>query len=169
MSFIVDARVSVQRISKFLLQEELDPDSVIRTQDLYENAAEIIDGEFRWDDKSPSPTLKHIELSVPRGQLVGIVGGVGSGKSSLLSALLGEIPKVDGRVCVNGTVCYVAQQPWIQNATLKDNILFGKAYNETRYHLVLQVCELTPDIKMLPNGDMTEIGEKVLLIANIHA
>uniref|UniRef100_A0A8C7IGV6 Multidrug resistance-associated protein 1 n=1 Tax=Oncorhynchus kisutch TaxID=8019 RepID=A0A8C7IGV6_ONCKI len=94
------------------------------------------------------------------GSLVAVVGHVGSGKSSLLSALLGEMEKLEGSVSVKGSVAYVPQQAWIQNATLKDNIVFGQERKESWYHRVVEACALLPDLEILPAGDGTEIGEK---------
>jgi len=68
---------------------------------------------------------------------------------------------VDGCVCVQGSVAYVAQQAWIQNMSLRDNILFGAAFDEHRYRAVIEACALQPDLDILPAGDMTEIGENV--------
>uniref|UniRef100_A0A3B3S0J1 ATP binding cassette subfamily C member 3 n=1 Tax=Paramormyrops kingsleyae TaxID=1676925 RepID=A0A3B3S0J1_9TELE len=81
-------------------------------------------------------------------------------QSSLVSALLGEMEKLEGEISIRGSVAYVPQQAWIQNATLRDNILFGHGYNERKYRSVLDACALTPDLEVLPGGDMTEIGEK---------
>ncbi|XP_078268090.1 ATP-binding cassette sub-family C member 5-like [Rhinoraja longicauda] len=112
---------------------------------------------------SPKPrcqaTLHHINLNVKQGKLVGICGSVGSGKSSLISAILGQLILLEGTVAVRGTFAYVAQQAWLFNASLRDNILFGKSYDEDRYHNVLEACCLYPDIEVLPSEDMTEIGE----------
>lgn len=94
------------------------------------------------------------------GKFVVIVGSVGSGKSSILSAILGDIPKQKGEVIVCGSLAYVAQQAWIQNASLRNNVVFGKAFNQDRYNEVIRVCALNQDIAMLPDGDATEIGEK---------
>ncbi|CAM9732984.1 unnamed protein product, partial [Hapterophycus canaliculatus] len=85
---------------------------------------------------------------------------VGSGKSSLVSAILGEMTKVDGRICIDGSVAYVAQTAWIINASLKDNVLMGRPFDEGRYREVLQVCDMEQDLLQLPAGDKTEIGEK---------
>ena len=118
-----------------------------------------------------------IDLSVKGGELVAVVGPVGAGKSSLISALLGEMDKLNGQVLMRvsvslllqlllllqGSVAYVPQQAWIQNATVKDNILFGKPLNPILYGQTLQSCALEPDLEILPGGDMTEIGEKVRL------
>lgn len=99
-------------------------------------------------------------MSVDKGKLAAIVGTVGSGKSSLVSAFLGEMEKISGRVNTVGKIAYVSQQAWIQNCTLQDNILFGKPLDQKLYDKVILACALKPDIDMLPAGDQTEIGEK---------
>uniref|UniRef100_A0A8C1ZV06 ATP-binding cassette sub-family C member 5 n=1 Tax=Cyprinus carpio TaxID=7962 RepID=A0A8C1ZV06_CYPCA len=105
-------------------------------------------------------TLHRIDLCIRKGALLGVCGGVGSGKSSLLSALLGQMTLLGGSVAVNGDFAYVAQQAWILNDSLRENILFGKKYIEEKYNAVLEACCLFPDIIELPYGDMTEIGER---------
>uniref|UniRef100_A0A8C4M9Q0 ATP-binding cassette sub-family C member 5 n=1 Tax=Equus asinus asinus TaxID=83772 RepID=A0A8C4M9Q0_EQUAS len=95
-----------------------------------------------------------------QGKLVGICGSVGSGKTSLISAILGQMTLLEGSIAVSGTFAYVAQQAWILNATLRDNILFGKEFDEERYNSVLNSCCLRPDLAILPNSDLTEIGER---------
>ncbi|GKT27779.1 Multidrug resistance protein [Aduncisulcus paluster] len=111
--------------------------------------------------------LHDIDLTLYRGSLTGIVGKVGCGKSSILLALMGELNAVHHHqethvspVLVSGSVCYCAQTPFILNATLRDNILFGKEYDKKRYNQVIKKCCLLPDIKQLKHGDMTEIGER---------
>lgn len=89
-----------------------------------------------------------------------VVGPVGCGKSSLVSALLGEMEKLEGKVHMKGSVAYVPQQAWIQNCTLQENVLFGQALNPKRYQQALEACALLADLEMLPGGDQTEIGEK---------
>jgi ABC-type transport system involved in cytochrome bd biosynthesis fused ATPase/permease subunit len=90
-----------------------------------------------------------------------VVGKVGCGKSSLLSGILGEMHKLnDGHLISNGSVAYVAQQAWIQNETARENILFGKDYDEKFYNQVIQDCSLIVDFNIMPAGDSTEIGEK---------
>lgn len=93
-------------------------------------------------------------------ELVAVVGAVGCGKSSLVSVFLGDMEKISGRVNLLGSVAYVAQQAWIQNATLKENILFGKPFDQKKYDRVIEACALRSDLDMLPGGDQTEIGEK---------
>ncbi|MCI4379410.1 hypothetical protein PGIGA_G00227900 [Pangasianodon gigas] len=105
-------------------------------------------------------TLHCIDLTIQKGKLVGICGSVGSGKTSLISAILGQMTLLEGTVAVDGNFAYVAQQAWILNATLRDNILFGKDYEEERYQAVLSACSLRLDLAILPNSDLTEIGER---------
>eukprot|EP01087_Luapelamoeba_hula_P012571 TRINITY_DN3508_c0_g1_i1.p1 TRINITY_DN3508_c0_g1~~TRINITY_DN3508_c0_g1_i1.p1 ORF type:complete len:1538 (+),score=302.45 TRINITY_DN3508_c0_g1_i1:61-4674(+) len=178
---LVESWVSAKRLQAFLLGEELDPaavervdgDIVIKGREHYEEtvgkgkrkfssnhlAVRIKDGQFGWNVSTP-PTLKNINIEVPRGALLAIVGGVGSGKSALLSALLGDICKLGGKVQLSGSLALVTQQPWIQNATLRENIIYGTPFDQAKYDRVVRVCELTQDIAMLPAGDRTEIGEK---------
>ena len=92
--------------------------------------------------------LSGIEMEVRAGELLVVCGPVGGGKSSLLGAILGETKKDTGRVWLSGRVSYAAQQPWIMNATLKDNILFGAPFDEDRYAAVLAACALLPDMQV---------------------
>ncbi|KAM9795005.1 ATP-binding cassette sub-family C member 5 [Neosynchiropus ocellatus] len=105
-------------------------------------------------------TLHRIDLRIKRGALVGICGGVGSGKSSLLSALLGQMTLLEGNIAVSGGFALVSQQAWILNDSLKENILFGNEYDRDKYEAVLEACCLLADLAELPYGDMTEIGER---------
>ncbi|KFP36442.1 Canalicular multispecific organic anion transporter 2, partial [Chlamydotis macqueenii] len=159
ISNIVQTSVSLKRIQQFLSHDELDPNCVETKVIAPGNAIGVTNATFSWG-KELKPSLKDINLLVPSGALVAVVGHVGSGKSSLVSALLGEMEKLEGEVAVKGSVAYVPQQAWIQNATLKDNILFGQAPNEQKYQNVLEACALKADLEVLPGGDQTEIGEK---------
>ncbi|KAF9423916.1 Canalicular multispecific organic anion transporter 2 [Podila epigama] len=111
-------------------------------------------------EKNYGPTLTNIDLTIARGNLTAVVGRVGQGKTSLLNAIIGDMYKRQGSVKVYGRMAYVAQQAWIINATLKENILFGNAFDQAKYDHILMACGLLPDIEMLPAGDMTEIGER---------
>ncbi|XP_076227007.1 multidrug-Resistance like Protein 1 isoform X2 [Nomia melanderi] len=157
---IVQAWVSVKRINKFMNSEELDPNNV--QHDPSEPHVLLIEnGTFTWDAENiDKPTLRNINVKVDQGQLVAVVGTVGSGKSSLISALLGEMDKISGKVNTKGSIAYVSQQAWIQNASLQDNVLFGRPHHKNSYNRVIEACALNPDLKILPAGDQTEIGEK---------
>uniref|UniRef100_A0A673IGR5 ATP-binding cassette, sub-family C (CFTR/MRP), member 3 n=1 Tax=Sinocyclocheilus rhinocerous TaxID=307959 RepID=A0A673IGR5_9TELE len=159
ISSIVQASVSLKRIQDFLSHDELNPESVDRRNNASGNGADVVNGTFSWA-KQDQATLDNINVMVPQGSLLAVVGHVGCGKTSLVSALLGEMEKQEGQISIRGSVAYVPQQAWIQNATLRDNILFGRPYVEQRYRCVLEACALTPDLEVLPGGDQTEIGEK---------
>ncbi|XP_043666583.1 multidrug resistance-associated protein 5-like isoform X3 [Vespula pensylvanica] len=104
--------------------------------------------------------LTNITFGAPKGKLIGICGQVGSGKSSLLLAILGQLQIIKGQLSREGSCAYVSQQAWIINSTLKENILFGEQFDAKRYYQALTVCNLKDDLNMLPGGDETEIGER---------
>uniref|UniRef100_A0A8B9QDR9 Multidrug resistance-associated protein 1 n=1 Tax=Apteryx owenii TaxID=8824 RepID=A0A8B9QDR9_APTOW len=114
----------------------------------------------RLEDFLYAEDLNPEDLFIFHCSLVAVVGQVGSGKSSFLSAILGEMEKLEGTVQRRGSVAYVSQQAWIQNAILQENILFGSNLNRPYYEQVLKSCALLPDLEQLPNGDQTEIGER---------
>ncbi|XP_053533881.1 multidrug resistance-associated protein 1 isoform X4 [Ictalurus punctatus] len=162
MSTTMQAIVSLKRLAKFLSQDELKADAVFRAPYTPEGDSIVIeDGCFSWS-RDGALCLKRVSVKVPQGSLVAVVGHVGCGKSSLLSAILGEMEKKSGNVTVKGSVAYVPQQAWIQNATLRENIVFGQQTKESYYRRVLEACALLPDLEILPGGDDTEIGEKGL-------
>lgn len=160
----VQAVVSNKRLKEFLVAEELDPKCIDRSENMERshNAVRVENLTSTWEaeDSEVQNTLQDIDMTAPRNSLIAVVGKVGSGKSSLLQALLGEMGKLKGRIGVNGRIAYVPQQPWIQNMTLRDNITFGRPFDRKRYDQVLYACALKADIKILPAGDRTEIGEK---------
>lgn len=132
-------------------ESELDRDLVQRKNDSNaKNAILVKNGAFIWNAQTDSkPILKQIHMKVKKKQLIAVVGSVASGKSSLLSALLGEMHRITGEVVINGSVAYVSQQAWILNETLKENILFGNELNQRKYADILQRCQLIPDLKLL--------------------
>ncbi|XP_063601949.1 ATP-binding cassette sub-family C member 3-like [Penaeus indicus] len=161
ISQVIQANVALQRVQKFISADDIDPTAVCKDRS-EANAIAIRSGRFSWegDEAQSAWQLENIDLEVGHRRLVAVVGSVGAGKSSLISALLGEMKKEAGRVVVNGRVAYVSQQAWLQNATLRDNIIWGEDFDAKRYKKVVNACALQPDLDMLPGGDMTEIGEK---------
>uniref|UniRef100_A0A8U7N0C2 ATP binding cassette subfamily C member 2 n=1 Tax=Corvus moneduloides TaxID=1196302 RepID=A0A8U7N0C2_CORMO len=161
LSSLVQTNVSTARLERYLSGEDLDTSAIHHnpitllcaglTQELMGDLAVLL----------PQPScLCSVTLDVTPGSLVAVVGAVGSGKSSLVSAMLGEMENIKGHINIQGSLAYVPQQAWIQNATLKDNILFGSELDEAKYQQVLKACALLPDLELLPAGDQTEIGEK---------
>ncbi|XP_045564000.1 ATP-binding cassette sub-family C member 12 isoform X4 [Salmo salar] len=108
------------------------------------------------------PTLRNISFNLPKGNLLGICGNVGSGKTSLISSILEQMHLQHGSVTADGAFAYVSQQAWIFHGTVQDNILMGEPFNQTRYDKVISACSLIADLAILPYGDQTEIGERGL-------
>jgi len=162
ISSLIQATVSIKRLRNFLCNDEIDLKAVERSSSQHNNsnAIKIVDANFKWSKDDNDDILKDVSIEVKRGKLVAIVGQVGCGKSSLISAILGDMEKQKGSVSVNGNVAYVAQQSWIQNLTVQDNILFGKKMKADVYKRILKKCELQSDLNILPAGDLTEIGER---------
>ncbi|KAM8738721.1 ATP-binding cassette sub-family C member 2 isoform 1-T2 [Acanthopagrus schlegelii] len=155
---IVQTSVSRKRLEKFLGGDDIDSD-IVRHDPSFNSAVSVCDGSFAWE-RDAEPLLKNLSLDIKPGRLVAVVGAVGSGKSSLMSALLGEMHCTKGFINIQGSLAFVPQQAWIQNATLRDNILFGSPHEEDRFQDVIKACALAPDLELLPGGDLTEIGEK---------
>ncbi|KAK2990621.1 hypothetical protein RJ640_019901 [Escallonia rubra] len=161
MISLSQAMISLGRLDKFMLSRELVADSVERLVGCGgRTAVEVKDGVFSWDDESGEEVVKNLNFEIRKGELAAIVGTVGSGKSSLLASVLGEMHKLKGKVTVCGTTAYVAQTSWIQNGTIEENILFGLPMNRERYGEVIRVCCLEKDLEMMEYGDQTEIGER---------
>lgn len=150
--------VSMGRLAKFLGEAELDRNAV-GTSPEQGHSVTLKNATLSWS-REEAPVLKDLTLSVKTGSLVAVVGSVGSGKSSLLSAILGTLEKVSGTIDVEGRLAYVPQQSWIQNATVKGNVVFMNRLDEDRYREVIESCALLPDLEILPGGENTEIGEK---------
>lgn len=105
-----------------------------------------------------------INLNIRRGEFVILTGLIGSGKSSLLSAIAGQMHKRQGNVTLGGKLAFCGQQ-WVQNATVRENILFGKDFDQEWYDIVIEACALTRDLEILPAGDQTEVGERGITIS----
>lgn len=163
ISSMIEASVAIKRITNFLLNDEINHDDI--TYNDYEQtsvntAIKVENSYLGWSNEEISITIP--QLNVDKKQLIAIVGPVGSGKSSILAGLLGEMCKInpDGKIFINGETAFVPQQAWIQNATVRDNILFGRDYNESAYNEIIKACSLVKDFEIMAAGDKTEIGEK---------
>ncbi|KAF8951702.1 hypothetical protein BGZ52_010208 [Haplosporangium bisporale] len=182
----VDAYVAMKRIETFMLSEEAS--SIPPPDPSHEFALSMENASFKWDQiDAPTtsssdtlvpgasdhageakegekdqdlPYLPNLNLQIPRGALVAVVGPVGSGKSSLLQAVVGNMTQTQGKVVRGANISYASQTAWIQNATIRDNILFDTPIDEERYWRVVRACCLEADLRMFPDGDMTEIGER---------
>nr|XP_009385266.2 PREDICTED: putative ABC transporter C family member 15 [Musa acuminata subsp. malaccensis] len=161
LSVLAQGKVSGDRIAKYLLEDEMRADVVeIVPRNEAEVDVEIDRGTFSWNQDSVCPTLENIHLKVRRGMKVAICGTVGSGKSSLLSCILGEIPKLGGSVKVSGSKAYVSQSPWILSGNVRENIVFGIPFDNEKYENIIEVCALKKDFELFANGDLTQIGER---------
>ena len=167
------ARLNARRMDEFLRRPEqkkflsLSPSGRITFQDAsIAWPSDEVEGEVRQGKQITSSrrfSLHGISLEFPAGELSVISGKTGSGKSLLLAAIIGEVDILGGRIDAPSMagghpVAFVSQTPWLQNATVKDNILFGNAFDKERYEKVLTACALQPDLEALAKGDETQIG-----------
>ncbi|EJD47908.1 ABC protein [Auricularia subglabra TFB-10046 SS5] len=181
LAAISDAQSALQRL-RGVFDAELMTDAPFIVNTLQKQGLRVVDTDFQWeeskkhkdkdthgkakakdidiDPSQPPFALRAINMDIPRGTIVAIAGRVGSGKSSLLQGLIGEMKKLKGDVSFGSTVGYCSQVAWIQNATLRDNVVFGREWDEDRYWRAIENASLLPDLELLPDGDLTEIGEK---------
>ncbi|GAB1603326.1 resistance-associated 1-like isoform X1, partial [Argonauta hians] len=160
MSQSMQLTVAVNRLTKYFNSPDISS-GYIKHVTGSDCAVVVKNGSFTWsEDNEDSFTLKDINIEIKSGQLFSVVGTVGAGKSSLISAILGEMEKLTGSVEIQGSVAFVPQEAWIQNNSLKNNILFGKEFDLCRYEKVIEACALLPDIALLPDGSESEIGDK---------
>ncbi|KAJ7510427.1 ABC protein [Mycena galericulata] len=189
LSNIADARNALNRLSR-AFSAEVFTDAPFVVDPTQELALEAKDVSFEWElpasagDAAAAKSSSHakvseklkqddadsvdeqpfrvqnIDLRIPRGTLAGVVGRVGSGKSSMIAGLIGESRRVGGQFSFGGKVAYCPQTAWIQNASLRDNVLFGQPFDSDRYWGIMEMACLLPDLQLLPDGDLTEIGEK---------
>lgn len=166
---VLNSFVSFDRIDKFLLEEELEEVTPTeQTNELTRKAPSYKDATLSWtapgSDMDNNFRLSNLNVDCVYGGLTVISGPVGSGKSSFLLGLLGEMRLLKGEMYLprNEGIAYVAQNSWLQNKTIRDNILFGTPYEEGRYKTVLEACDLSPDLNKYENGDLTEVTTFIL-------
>ncbi|KAH0554301.1 probable multidrug resistance-associated protein lethal(2)03659 [Cotesia glomerata] len=183
---VAETLVSIKRLETFLMTEEVERNDKARKKsqpnntyynddndkDLKdEKAAEPLlpqiegsvtldDVHAKWLDSDNEETLKGINLNIKPGQLVVIIGQVGSGKTSLLNAILKELPAHTGTVDVCGKIAYASQEPWLFAGSVRQNILFGQPWDARKYDKVVKVCQLKRDFSLFPYGDKTIVGER---------
>uniref|UniRef100_A0ACB8FJN8 Multidrug resistance-associated protein 4 n=1 Tax=Sphaerodactylus townsendi TaxID=933632 RepID=A0ACB8FJN8_9SAUR len=155
-----ETMVSIRRIKNFLILDEISELSPELKADDENVFLRVQDLTCYWNKTLELPTLENISFSVRRGELLVVVGPVGAGKSSVLSAILGELTASKGFIDAQGKIAYVSQQPWVFSGTVRENILFGKAYEKGNYEKVLRACALKKDLELLPDGDLTVIGDR---------
>lgn len=165
ISMITQTKVSIDRIQEFIKEEDQNQFMNRHAPHTSAIAIEIKPGEYAWeanDQTHKKPTIRITEkIMIKKGQKVAVCGSVGSGKSSFLCTMLGEIPLVSGAVTkVYGTRSYVPQSPWIQSGTVRENILFGKQMQKDFYENVLDGCALHQDINTWSDGDLTLVEER---------
>lgn len=180
ITFVAEGFASSKRIGRFLRRAphdigQCEPNAM---QNSTSNASQTVialsNADFSWSgisevDKTESMSIKNlppsdfslrnISVNIKQNALVMVVGVVGSGKSSLLLALMGEMTQMAGVRNIQGKFSYAGQRPWIQNTTIRKNIMFYDAMDNQRYNDVIRVSHLTDDLTMFPNKDDTEIGE----------
>ena len=178
LNFLTDARLLIKNIETVLEAPEIG-DIIFEAPRSAENAAEFENFTAYWDStemplqqkkkkaeanqpivNETRPTLSNVSLNIKRGSLNALVGAVGSGKTSFLMSFTGEMPRTVGDIRYQGSIAYVEQEPTIFAGTFRDNVTFGKPYEPEFYRRVVRSCNLENDLKLFPNGDMSEIGEK---------
>lgn len=160
---IIEASVAVDRLTTYFTAAELQEDAVRfedAATDIGEETVRIRDATFTWNKNEGRNVLCNINLAAHKGELCCIVGRVGAGKSSLLQSILGDLWKINGEVVVRGRIAYVAQQTWVMNASVKENIVFGHRWDPHFYNQTVDACALRDDFATLPDGDSTEVGER---------
>ena len=162
---LIATMVSMGRIQDFLSVKDIDIQSH-EDQTKPNTSIKFLHCDFGIKGTTPKENqtlLKDIELEIPKGELVGIIGETGSGKSCLVNAILDNLELINENqsnmnIIINGPISYACQDPWIMNGTIRENILFYSKFEESRYETVVKACQLKNDFENLPNGDLTEIG-----------
>ncbi|KAL3281370.1 hypothetical protein HHI36_004580 [Cryptolaemus montrouzieri] len=173
---MAEANVSVQRLNKFLNYEEIDKSGRLNEENSMkvslngiENSLPKKDKEMgifvknasaKWSEASIDNTLSDITFSVTPGNLLAVIGPVGSGKSSLYQLILKELPLIRGSLKVDGEISYASQEPWLFSGSVRQNILFGLPMHKPRYNAVVKTCALERDFTLLPYGDKTLVGDR---------
>uniref|UniRef100_A0AAX7SGG0 ATP binding cassette subfamily C member 4 n=1 Tax=Astatotilapia calliptera TaxID=8154 RepID=A0AAX7SGG0_ASTCA len=162
---VSESLISIERIKQFLLLDEVAPQHLvgeprIKLIVVYLLHTPMFKLAYFFLQTLETPTLQNVSFAVRSEQLLAVIGPVGAGKSSLLSAILGELSQESGVIKVKGELTYTSQQPWILPGTIRSNILFGKELNLKKYDRVLRACALKRDMDLLPGGDLAIVGDR---------
>lgn len=168
---LAELTVVFQRLKEFLLLDEVTITKSNKEKLSNPTHVKLSNVCCAWDakssdsDKSPSSnprlTLNNVDIEIRRGELLMVIGPVGCGKSSLLMTLLGELDPVSGTVEINGgQMGYASQDSWIMSDTVQNNIIFGHEFDENRFDMVVECCQLQRDLDLLPEGEETILGER---------
>ena len=153
--------VALKRVQDLLLMDERSPRHLIsRKSSFDEFAVQMRKYSTKWNTKLATNALTNITMTVRRGELVMVVGSVGSGKTCLLNAILNELCDVSGECHVNGSTSYAPQVAWCYSGTVRENILLANEFEKPKFDQVIKACGLARDLDMFPNGDLTIVGEK---------
>lgn len=176
---LIDSYVSIKRVEKYLDAPEVSTNITNSPNVSFDNASFAWPSDEEKEEGDQKYVLRNVNISFPEKELSVISGKTGTGKSMLLSAILGEVDVLSGSINIpkppsvwdrhdhkatkdnwilDSSISFVAQIPWIENATIKDNILFGLPFDEDRYNKTIEACALRKDLAMLPDGESTEIG-----------
>uniref|UniRef100_I3J4R6 ATP-binding cassette sub-family C member 5 n=1 Tax=Oreochromis niloticus TaxID=8128 RepID=I3J4R6_ORENI len=177
LKWIIEAGVSLKRLRTILLIQSPEPylrknqdagsaivveNATLSWSELHSETEQMMNETSLNSTTETLPTLRHISFTLPKGNLLGICGNVGSGKTSLISSILEQMYLLEGSITADGTFAYVSQQPWIFHGSVQENILMGQPFDQSKYDRVVHACSLREDLKTLPRGDQTEIGERGL-------
>jgi ABC-type bacteriocin/lantibiotic exporter with double-glycine peptidase domain len=165
---ITQMQAAVGRLENFLKMAErssdTDENSLKLPYSSTEPAVSMSNCTFQWS--SETLALENIDLAVQPGELLMIIGKVGSGKSALLNAILGELDRTVGKLETRGSLSYACQEPWLFEGTLQQNVVFTKgSFDQARYKKVIEACALESDIKQFPGGDQVEIGARGVVLS----
>ncbi|XP_018565536.1 probable multidrug resistance-associated protein lethal(2)03659 [Anoplophora glabripennis] len=170
-----ETNVSVRRIREFLLYDEIHKIDNVQYQEKYENGTNgtlwinkkdkavgihMKNASVKWIQSSPENTLENINFDGSSNELIAVVGTVGGGKTTLLHAILKELPVQDGLIDVQGVISYASQEPWLFGGSVRQNIVFGQDFDQKKYEEVVRVCALQRDFTLFPHGDRTLVGDR---------
>ncbi|XP_048505790.1 probable multidrug resistance-associated protein lethal(2)03659 [Athalia rosae] len=162
---LAETSVSIKRLQKFLMlteSEKIPDNNVHLNLDKSKHLPAVVlnNASANWRSDSQENTLSNLNVTIEHGQLVAIIGAVGSGKSSLVQTILRELPLKSGSIKVNGQIAFASQEPWLFSSSIRQNILFGRPMDESRYQKVVNVCQLKRDFTLFSHGDKTLVGER---------